>query len=403
MRPLRPFTLSFLGLCWGTLLACSVLTPSPGSLDVGKPPASLVSSTVPAGTGPEARPATSAPSSTPASKPPPTAPRALLDPLKPRPIDPELAAYLANAVETARTSGLGCKAFVPLFLASDADAAAPVLHGCFGARVACMETSGGYYFPVLESTFQCLWRLWHAPKDRASTSIPGAQDAAETDEEYTEGAFVRELPAAGTSEALVVRGYTHPETGNHRSEVYHHAPGGQMAVDLLFDSVKDIDGDGRLDGVLLHDIAPYDPCAPQDNPLLILAAVVGPTLYAHQLPDGSFTLADATALDARKKDCSHLAPVQKAGEVDESALARQLLCRAADGEAAAVLLRELDAICLHTPPGTHCPKPLPGSCFAPNDVQRWVKRVEQVRTQLSAGPISQRPVPGESRAPTSAR
>src|SRR6188768_1430641 len=115
--------------------------------------------------------------------------------------------------------------------------------------VACVETPDGCFVPVEQPLDPCSYRLWFVPRDLARQPIPASEVLEEFDLAFTVRLQADDLDNDGVVEALLVRGWAHPEgVGDGQDAYLVEATGEQRR--LPFWDLKDIDGDGRLDAIV---------------------------------------------------------------------------------------------------------------------------------------------------------
>lgn len=180
----------------------------------------------------------------------------------------------------------------------------------------------------------------------------------------------------------MVRGSYHPEGVSGGSTVHVHGRDGSVRM-LPFELLRDVDGDGALDGVLLFETEEIDQCR-IDSDVWARVGHRGPRLVAHRLADGGFSLDDEGARAARRDECAGaggaLLATDAAGRVDDGATARNVICQAADGRSNEEIRAELERECIPYD-REDCPERRPRSCFQ-RTLLAWADRIETVRREL---------------------
>jgi hypothetical protein len=242
---------------------------------------------------------------------------------------------------------------------------------------------GGWFVPLSVNREGCIWRVWFVPDDPRAPSVASTQgDYEEFDIHFTLATHVEHF-GDDRDELVVVRGYEHPEGVASGSTVYRHLMDGRVLT-LPFDTLHDEDGDGALDGVLEFETQEGDFCR-LDTDVWARIDHRGPSLVAHRVPSGGFSLDDAAATLLRQARCSGaegaLLVTDEQGRADDGATARNVVCQAAQGRAASEIAAELERTCV--PRGMEdCPEPRPRACFR-DTLVRWASRVEQGRQTLA--------------------
>lgn len=292
---------------------------------------------------------------------------------------------LIQALRDARDRGLGCPSFED-FGPAAANLRGPAVTNPCGegiAHVRCLEMASGYFVPVSVKREECTWRLWFVPKAHEEHVLVVSNDYEEFDIAYTTDMFLEDFEGKGGVEAIVVRGYSHPEGVADMTNAVRSLADGRT-LETQFERMTDVDGDGQRDAILTHHDQINDYCALYDDPWARLDRG-GPSLVLHKLKGGGFSLDDEVARRQRDKDCKvklegTIIVRDRSGHVDENATATKALCQAASGRPVAPMLEEIKKAC----PDEHdhakdCPKSRLSVCGLDQFLPRWLERVEQLR------------------------
>jgi hypothetical protein len=190
-------------------------------------------------------------------------------------------------------------------------------------EVRCLEAPTGFYVPLAPpKNWDCVWDLWFVP--RRGTDAARFSGFPEYDDSFTSSMLVDDLDHDGVSEAVIVRDGKPPSSGK---GVFLVEPTG-ASVASPFSALRDVDGDGRLDGIWeFRAFLGYE--EPSPEPLFLR----GPGLLAHRLADGTFSLGDDVARAQRRKDCrAPLTPLVTGlrGIPGANESARRVACRLVD-------------------------------------------------------------------------
>lgn len=234
--------------------------------------------------------------------------------------------------------------------------------------VACVETPDGWFVPVEQPLDPCSYRLWFVPRELARQPIPASEVLEEFDLAFTVRLQADDLDNDKVVEAVLVRGWSHPEGVGDGQNAYLVEPTGEQRP-LPFNDLKDIDGDGLLDAVVsFTSTTNAAGCEPPDA----FEAWVPSTLYApdivlHRQAGLGFSLTDEVSRHARAKACKNQGKnpvVRRAGEIDEDETARRAVCQLANGADPKTIERALaDACSRNYEVPTDCKKRRPGVCF----------------------------------------
>ena len=236
----------------------------------------------------------------------------------------------------------GCQRFSSI--GPQATRAARVERGCSpAASVQCLEADSGFYVPVgEEDSVNCIWDLWYVPKQGVTRGPREPRvfvGFLELKESFTSRMFLDDMNADGLQEALVLRasGATHSV-----GTVEVVLPNGRHEVSPFYD-LRDVDGDGLLDGLLEFRNEDGD------------RVHRGPTFVARRTSDGHFSLSDPMSKAQRGSACRPpLIPVPARGpqgRVDEQETIRRSLCSVVEGADVERVRREVEAAC--APPACH--------------------------------------------------
>jgi hypothetical protein len=257
----------------------------------------------------------------------------------------QAAAVLAGKLVTLRDANAdggapNCRNFWTVGLR--AVQAARARRGCVrGQAVECLQTDTGFFVPVDDENVPlCGWTLWYVPKRealRGPRQAQGLTQFAEADASYTRQLLLDDLTGDGLKDLVLFRGGG-PENP---VSIEFVQPTGKRDS-LPFYDLRDVDGDGLLDGIL----ASRD----QDGETVHQ----GPTFVARRASAGEFALSDPVSKAQRKRACHPpLSPVvaRSGRRVDESETLRRSLCSVADGADADRVTQEVRAAC--EPPACH--------------------------------------------------
>jgi hypothetical protein len=234
--------------------------------------------------------------------------------------------------------------------------------------VTCVETPDGFFVPVEQPLDPCSYRLWFVPRDLARQPLPVSEVLEEFDLAFTVRLEADDLDDDGVVEALLIRGWSHPEGVGDGQDAYVVEPSGEQRR-LPFYDLKDVDGDGRSDAIV--SFASTTNAAGCESPDAFEAWVprtlYGPEIVLHRLSGFTFSLTDEASRRARAKSCKNAgtSPVaRRAGQVDEDETARRATCQLADGADPTMTERALAEACsrdYEVP--ADCKKRRPGVCF----------------------------------------
>ena len=218
--------------------------------------------------------------------------------------------------------------------------------------VRCVEFEKGFFVPVDSGEPGCQYQLWHVPKpEHGSAPAPMGPEYREFDIEFTVRIFADDVDRDGVTDAVMVRGYEHPEGVSSSTSTSLLEISGEV-TDLPFDDMRDQDLDGRADGILSIevDVSPAALCDPPDAgfewkvPDLVEIVIV-----AHRTAEGTFSLTDAASRKARDfcdgRYQEPLIATDALGVTDQGETAMRLVCRLANGEDAEKLRKEVAAAC----------------------------------------------------------
>ena len=197
-------------------------------------------------------------------------------------------------------------------------------------HVRCLETAIGFYVPVASSNpTKCSWDLWYLPRSafEAGHEAPARFSELAEDESVTSGMFADDLDADGVVDAVVLR---EGQRGSRDKSVRLISATGQE-IETPFAELRDVDLDGRLDGVAEFRTLLQEGDAPDASLYLR-----GPTFIAHRRADGTFSISDGVARSHRTGCQMPLGPlVAKTvrGELDETETARRAVCSVSNGAA----------------------------------------------------------------------
>ncbi|HET7539611.1 MAG TPA: hypothetical protein VFK05_07060 [Polyangiaceae bacterium] len=201
--------------------------------------------------------------------------------------------------------------------------------------VTCVETPDGVFVPVEQPLELCSYRLWFVPRDLARQPLPVSEVLEEFDLAFTVRLEADDLDNDGVVEALLIRGWSHPEGVGDGQEAYVVEPSGEQRR-LPFHELKDVDGDGRSDAIV--SFASTTNAAGCESPDAFQAWVprtlYGPEMVLHRLSGFNFSLTDEVSRRARAKICRNSGAsvvARRAGEIDEDETVRRAACQLAEG------------------------------------------------------------------------
>lgn len=234
--------------------------------------------------------------------------------------------------------------------------------------VACLETPDGLFVPVEQPAEMCRYRLWFVPREPTARLVPLSEAFEEFDLAFTVRWAAEDLDDDGVIEALLIRGWSHPEGVGEGQEAHLIEPNGDERR-LPFDDLRDVDGDGRVDALFgFGDRANAAGCEPRGTrEAWVPRYLASPQLLLHRVQGFRFSLTDELARQGRAKACQSLGAsvvARRAGAVDEDETLRRAVCRLADGADPVAIGRELAAACTRDfEMPTDCQTPRPGVCF----------------------------------------
>jgi len=234
--------------------------------------------------------------------------------------------------------------------------------------VTCVETPDGYFVPVDQSLDLCSYRLWFVPRDAARRPLPVSDVLEEFDLAFTVRLEADDLDNDGVVEALLIRGWAHPEGVGDGQDAHVVEPSGEQRR-LPFNDLKDVDGDGRIDAIVrFASTTNAAGCEPPDAfEAWVPRTLYGPDIVLHRLSGFKFSLTDEVSRRARAKACKNpgTSPVaRRGGEVDENETMRRAACQLAAGGDPTTIGRALNDACSRDyERPTDCKKRRPGVCF----------------------------------------
>lgn len=240
-----------------------------------------------------------------------------------------------------------------------------------------LETPSGWFVPVAPADFDiCSYELWFVPRAGAATARPVRSTSVykEFDLDFTVRMVASDLDDDGTVEAVLVRGWEHVEGVGEGQRVLVVEPTGEPR-ETPWSGVEDLDGDGRLDALLDFSLT-RNGAGCDDQVAWDPEHLGAPTFALRAVGGGRFSLADPVARAHRAdlcRDAGPLAAAVRGGQVDESEVARRLLCRLADGEPPEALRAELAAVCLRRwSVPEDCTALRPGTCRFADVMSGWL-------------------------------
>jgi hypothetical protein len=234
--------------------------------------------------------------------------------------------------------------------------------------VACFETPAGLFVPVEQPDGVCSYRLWFVPRASEQPAVPLTAVLEEFDISFTLLLGPDDTNSDGLTEALLVRGWAHPEGVGESQEAYSLESNGTQR-ELPFSDFKDVDGDGRYDAVIDYSELTNDgSCTPAGEfEPWVAQSLASPPIVLHRLQGFTFSLRDAAARQARAKRCENLGTevvARRKGSVDEDETMRRTVCRLADGADPAAIKQALAAACTRDfEASADCKKPRKGVCY----------------------------------------
>lgn len=245
------------------------------------------------------------------------------------------------------------------------------------AAVRVLETPAGWFVPVAPPDFAiCSYELWFVPRAATAAAKPARSTPAfeEFDLDFTVRMAASDFDDDGTVEAVLVRGWQHPEGVGDGQHVLVVEPSGERR-ETPWSGVEDLDGDGRLDALLAFSLT-RNGAGCNDQVAWDPEQLVAPTFALRAVGGGRFSLTDPAARAQRAgvcRDAGPLAVAVRRGQVDEDEVARRLLCRLADGEPPEALRAELAAVCLRRwSVPEDCAALRPGTCRFDDVLRGWL-------------------------------
>ncbi len=240
-----------------------------------------------------------------------------------------------------------------------------------------LETPTGWFVPVAPADFAlCSYELWFVPRAATGAARPARSAPAfeEFDLDFTVRMVASDLDDDGTIEALLVRGWQHPEGVGDGQHVLVVEPNGERR-ETPWSDVEDIDGDGRLDALLDFSMT-RNGAGCDDQLAWDPEDLRAPTFALRAVGGGRFSVTDPAARAHRAgvcRDAGPLAAAVRRGQVNEHEVARRLLCRLADREPPEPLRAELAAVCLRRRSiPEDCTALRPGTCRFADVLQGWL-------------------------------
>lgn len=262
------------------------------------------------------------------------------------------------------------------------------------ALLTCFETPTGFFVPFAAVEGICGYRLWFVPRDREQEPLPVSEAFAEFDIDFTVRFAPDNLDADEEIEALLVRGWAHPEGAGESQDAFAVEPSGEHRR-LPFNDMKDVDGDGRHDVVISFAPSMEDPCEPPEPVHWATIDLPGLELVLHRVSSFKFSLSDDVARGARAASCKNLGDsvVARRGKaVDEQETLRRAVCRLADGEDPEAIQRALEAACSRERRiPAECHGHGPGACIWRNNLLSVTKSFAALRQWLEAPAASEVP------------
>jgi hypothetical protein len=253
------------------------------------------------------------------------------------------------------------------------------------ALLTCFETPTGFFVPFAAVEGICGYRLWFVPRDREREPQPVSEAFEEFDISFTVRFAPDNLDADDEIEALLIRGWAHPEGAGESQDAFAIEPSGEQRR-LPFNDMKDVDGDGRHDVVVSFASSMVDPCSPPEPVHSVHLYLQGPELVLRRVAGFKFSLDDDGARRARAASCKDLGDgvvARRGRAVDEQETLRRAVCRLADGEDPQAIQRALEAACQRAPKiPAECRALRPGTCLWRDDLLLVTKRMASLRPWL---------------------
>jgi hypothetical protein len=229
------------------------------------------------------------------------------------------------------------------------------------------------------------WRLVHVDAQGKEVALgQGAEpfkDVCCTPTDKAEQFRAVDLDGDGEPEILYSVVQEGPEGGGGRSQrVFTFKDGEIRLMKLPFGGpLVDVDGDGRLDILLTHEVEDRMDC-----PGYSWEKVSAPSFLVRGLPGGTFSATDPVAVEYARKICpSRPARVieKKGNLIDDEATAKNALCARAWGKPAAEIAAEIEKGCKNFEPRKNCDevaKRRPGECRHRAVLLSWVGRMPAI-------------------------
>jgi hypothetical protein len=258
------------------------------------------------------------------------------------------------------------------------------------ALLTCFETPNGFFVPVAATEGICGYRLWFVPRG-AGAPRPLTEAFEEFDIDFTVLFAPDNLDDDEEIEALLIRGWAHPEGEGESREAFAVEASGERRR-LPFDDMKDVDRDGRHDAIYSFDdtFNAVGCAAPDELDPWYPYQLTAPALLLHRVGTMKFSLRDDVSRAARAKSCAGVSGsvvARRAGAVDEIETFRRALCRLAAGEDPLPIQRELESACprAYAMP-QDCKKLRPGVCVWRQELLHLSARLQALRPWLSEAP-----------------
>jgi hypothetical protein len=281
-------------------------------------------------------------------------------------------------------------------------------------KVRCLDTPDGYFVPVADrrSSAMCAYRLWFVPRQAAGGApVPVSDSWEEFDIQFTTRMVAEDLDADGVVEAVVARGYAHPEGVGEWVTLYLIDPTGEQSI-LPFSDMVAGDPTLGLDAVLSFDTTVNAAgCEPPDHfEAWVASSISAPSLLLQRVAANRFSLQAPRSRAARVEACAELGGALVArgpdGLVDEQETLRRNVCRLAEGEEPAAVREALQQACTRDYEiPADCTKRRSGVCFWKSTLLGVPDTFDKLKPWLEAP--SRLPAPSSSAsagasAPTSA-
>jgi len=261
-------------------------------------------------------------------------------------------------------------------------------------NVRCLETPTGFFVPAATTNGICAYRLWFVPRAGADKPLPVSERWDEFDLQFTTRMAAEDLDADGVVEAIVARGWEHPEGVGDGVTLFLFEPTGEQTM-LPFDDLVPGDPTRGLDALLeFGTTVNAAGCEPPDKfEAWVAAQISAPSLLLERVAPNRFSLQTPRARAWREASCEkrrgELVVRAADGLVDEQETYSRAVCQLADGADPVAVQRALEKACsgdFERP--ADCKKRRPGACFWRSTLLGVAERFDALKPWLDTSVVT---------------